>query len=51
VSRQVVARFAGLDFPKSEYVLVERRGLVEIFDFQSQMDNAVHKNSVSDERE
>jgi hypothetical protein len=42
MTRDVVARLARLDFPEAEYLLVELGGLLEIFDLQRQMHDAVH---------
>ena len=42
----MVARLAGLDFPKTENRLVELGRLLQIFDFQCEVDDTVHALSL-----
>ena len=46
VARQVIARLARFDFTETEDLLIELGGLLEIFDFQREMDDAVHVNTL-----
>ena len=42
VPRQVVARLLRLDFTEPENLLIKIGGFLQIFDFQSQVHDAVH---------